>query len=356
MRRSVCAASIVLAAGAVASAQPANNDCSGAEAISGLSTFAFDTTLATTDGLDNALCNFFGQSGIGNDVWYCWTAAASGPVRLTTCNLTGVDTKIAIYDGCTCPEGSAILACGDDACALQTSVSWLAQAGHSYLVRIGNYPGATGGPGSFTVESAILLGPVVNPANGHSYYMLSPSTWEQGEAAALSLGGHLATVDDAAENEFLRASVLGFDLQDRRGWIGLNDVGNEGTFTWISGAPVGYTNWNGGEPNNTGGAGEAENYVEMFGSNGEWNDTINQPAFSTFPLIEVAGGAPTCYANCDNSSAVPFLNVNDFICFQSKFAAGDSYANCDNSTTAPVLNINDFICFQSKFAAGCSAP
>ena len=60
-----------------------------------------------------------------------------------------------------------------------------------------------------------------------------------------------------------------------------------------------------------------------------------------------------CYANCDNSTAAPILNVNDFICFQQKFAGGDSYANCDNSTAAPVLNVNDFICFQQKFASGC---
>jgi len=29
------------------------------------------------------------------------------------------------------------------------------------------------------------------------------------------------------------------------------------------------------------------------------------------------------------------------------------YANCDGSTTAPALTVNDFICFQSAFAAGC---
>ena len=73
-------------------------------------------------------------------------------------------------------------------------------------------------------------------------------------------------------------------------------------------------------------------------------------------FVPVGGTAPTCYANCDNSTATPFLNVNDFICFQLNYAAGASYANCDNSTTAPVLNVNDFICFQAKFAAGCSAP
>jgi hypothetical protein len=61
----------------------------------------------------------------------------------------------------------------------------------------------------------------------------------------------------------------------------------------------------------------------------------------------------TCYANCDGSTATPILNVNDFICFQERYAAGDSYANCDNSTTAPVLNINDFVCFMQKYGAGC---
>jgi hypothetical protein len=61
----------------------------------------------------------------------------------------------------------------------------------------------------------------------------------------------------------------------------------------------------------------------------------------------------SCYANCDGSHSTPILNVNDFVCFQALFAAGDPRANCDGSTTPPVLNVNDFICFQSRFAAGC---
>jgi predicted outer membrane repeat protein len=60
-----------------------------------------------------------------------------------------------------------------------------------------------------------------------------------------------------------------------------------------------------------------------------------------------------CYANCDNSTTAPVLNVLDFSCYLNKFAAGDSYANCDNSTVAPVLNVLDFSCFLNKFAAGC---
>jgi hypothetical protein len=60
-----------------------------------------------------------------------------------------------------------------------------------------------------------------------------------------------------------------------------------------------------------------------------------------------------CYANCDGSTAEPILNIADFTCFLTKFAAGDPYANCDGSTTAPTLNVADFTCFLTKFAAGC---
>jgi hypothetical protein len=81
-------------------------------------------------------------------------------------------------------------------------------------------------------------------------------------------------------------------------------------------------------------------YSPMVGF--RWDDLSLQPA----------GPAP-CYANCDSSTIPPILNVNDFICFQTKYAAGDPSANCDESTIQPVLNVNDFICFQTKYAAGC---
>ena len=61
----------------------------------------------------------------------------------------------------------------------------------------------------------------------------------------------------------------------------------------------------------------------------------------------------TCYANCDHSDVYPALNVNDFVCFINKFAAGDPYANCDGSTTPPILNANDFQRFLTAFSQGC---
>jgi hypothetical protein len=62
---------------------------------------------------------------------------------------------------------------------------------------------------------------------------------------------------------------------------------------------------------------------------------------------------PACYANCDGSTSAPVLNVADFTCFLTRFAAGDAWANCDGSTSPPALNVADFTCYLSTFAAGC---
>jgi hypothetical protein len=81
-------------------------------------------------------------------------------------------------------------------------------------------------------------------------------------------------------------------------------------------------------------------------------------SFSAVARVPVFCGSAGCqvacgYANCDASTTPPFLNVGDFSCFLSKYAAGDPYANCDGSTIAPVLNVADFTCFLQKYAAGC---
>ncbi|MFM9996580.1 MAG: C-type lectin domain-containing protein [Phycisphaerales bacterium] len=332
-----------LSISAAALAQPANDNCASAEALSGYGSFFFDNSAATTDGLPNALCLAFGSDQIDLDLWYCWTATASGPVAASTCGQTTVDTRIAVYNGCACLKGGGILACGDDQCGTQTRVSWTAVAGQTYLIRLGSYPGAVGGAGTFTIESGVLGGPIINPANGHEYYLLQPGSWTAAEAAAVSLAGHLATIDDAAENEWVRVELANFGAQDRRVWIGFNDVASEGTFVWTSGAPVAYTNWNGGEPNNTGGL---EHYVELFGSNGQWNDNTNLPAgLTVYGAVEVE--ASSCYPDCNESGS---LTVADFGCFQGKYVLGDLYADCNTSGT---LTVADFGCFQGKYVLGC---
>jgi len=67
-------------------------------------------------------------------------------------------------------------------------------------------------------------------------------------------------------------------------------------------------------------------------------------------IVQWVGCRGQCYANCDNSTASPRLNVNDFMCFLDAFARHEPYANC---TVDAIINAADFICFMNKFAAGC---
>jgi hypothetical protein len=121
--------------------------------------------------------------------------------------------------------------------------------------------------------SYIVWDSAVNPANGHSYYIYySPIvnewpylnvdhtndiTWHDAKAAALSMGGYLATITSQAEEIFLQSTsafagaVKGEGI---RAWIGLTDSNIEGEFSWVTGPEAGqllsYADWMSGEPNN----------------------------------------------------------------------------------------------------------
>ena len=155
--RAICANAALIAmfvTSGAAAGGGGSDDCANAEQIAGDGVFRFDNSTATTDGLPHAACLAFGQDQINNDVWFCWTASITGEVTVETCGLTAVDTKIAAYDGCTCPEGNGLLACNDDACSLQSRITFNAVKGQQYLLRIGTFPLASGGTGSFSIQTS----------------------------------------------------------------------------------------------------------------------------------------------------------------------------------------------------------
>ena len=57
--------------------------------------------------------------------------------------------------------------------------------------------------------------------------------------------------------------------QSTKFWIGINDLGTEGTFQYTTGGDLAYTNWANGEPNNANSDGE--DCVETY-SDATWND------------------------------------------------------------------------------------
>jgi hypothetical protein len=150
---------------------PANDLCANAMPIAGEGTFPFDNLGAATDGPAHATCTFFGQNQIANDVWYCWTATCDSGVQLETCGMTTVDTKIAVYDGCACPPGDAnLIACNEDDCDLQSRVRFETVAGQQYLIRIGNFAGPSGDPG--TGQFSLTCVPV--PSNDRCQNAVGP--------------------------------------------------------------------------------------------------------------------------------------------------------------------------------------
>jgi lectin-like protein len=142
-------------------------------------------------------------------------------------------------------------------------------------------------------RSQELAGPIQNPGNGHLYYLFAPTSWTAMEAQAGSLGGHLATIRNQAENDWVWSTFTALNGNNNL-FIGLTDTGQEGSFFWISGEPGMFRNWRANEPNNAGG----EDYVLMRAIDGQWNDVSGLmqygvveviPEPSTFALLVTAG-------------------------------------------------------------------
>ncbi len=121
------------------------------------------------------------------------------------------------------------------------------------------------------VTSSLAQTWFTNPANGHQYAELTPyQTWSDAEVEASSFGGHLATIRNSSENEWLRSTFFrpGFQFWDC--WIGLSEdqpwFQSQRTWSWASGEQLGYTHWGDGEPSSGG-----EHYVGLD-QNGWWRD------------------------------------------------------------------------------------
>lgn len=142
-------------------------------------------------------------------------------------------------------------------------------------------------------KAEIIVGPIVNPANAREYFLLTESSWQDAEAEAVALGGHLATINDSAEQDWVFSTFGSFGGVDRSLWIGLNDAASEGNFVWVSGEAVTYTNWLPGQPDDFGVG--RENYVHMLRTGngygvapGFWNDLASPN--SSYPVFDPISG------------------------------------------------------------------
>ena len=178
--------------------------------------------------------------------------------------------------------------------------------------------------GSISVYGDVLTPPVINPANGHFYSLLTANTWTASQAEAMALGGNLVTIDNAGENDWVFDTFSG---GERNLWIGLNDGDLNNVFAWADGSPVVYSNWDAGQPNLG-----TERWVFVAGSElghaltpRAWHDVENNAAAAFAWIGPVYGvveqtSPPFCSPHRARATAVVVngtvvgANITDFGC------------------------------------------
>ena len=98
---------------------------------------------------------------------------------------------------------------------------------------------------------------------------LNIRSWEEARDYCKSLGGHLAIINNAAENQFITDLIE--DTGYNRVFIGCYYDTNTRTWKWVDGEKLsnGYTRWSAGEPSDP----YNERYGQINQGNGFWNDS-----------------------------------------------------------------------------------
>jgi hypothetical protein len=110
---------------------------------------AFDSTDSTTA---QAITGCGANHTIYKSMYFTFTATATDTYTFSTCTGTGFDTRIAVMNDCDPING--VLACNDDACALQSSTSTALVQGQTVTVVVGGFAAAGGGVGNLSIAAA----------------------------------------------------------------------------------------------------------------------------------------------------------------------------------------------------------
>lgn len=133
------------------------DECAGAAPVfdginpgapNGLLAIGFNNNGATDSAGFSAPCG----SGGFNDVFFQYTSTIDGAVRVGTCHPGGFaattlsDSVLSVYEASACPNGGVpALVCNDDSCGYNSSLTFTALFGVTYLIRVASYsPGVTG--------------------------------------------------------------------------------------------------------------------------------------------------------------------------------------------------------------------
>ncbi|MDX2146452.1 MAG: lectin-like protein [Planctomycetota bacterium] len=182
-------------------------------------------------------------------------------------------------------------------------------------------------------------------------------TWAQADAQAQSLGGHLAVITSAAENDFVYSFVGGnqaFWASESNGnalgpWIGgVQPAGSPepgGGWSWVTGEPFAFSAWALGEPNNSNGG--IEDRLQFFGNavpaSNRWNDYPGGRNTVRGFIVEF----PRCLADFNADGTPDFFDYLDYVAAYDVETCGAD-VNVDG-----IVDFFDYLDFALAFDAGC---
>ena len=136
-------------------------------------------------------------------------------------------------------------------------------------------------------------------------------SWGNAYTTCVRAGLRLASVHSAAENALLVTAAAGNEV-----WIGGTDAASEGTWKWSpSGAPLSYTNWIGGEPNDWGG----QDCLQVY-SSGKWDDYFCS-AKKFHVCTTACGTSQPLQVSRSNTASTPSLLSDTPCCCSSRVSS-----------------------------------
>jgi hypothetical protein len=194
-----------------------------------------------------------------------------------------------------------------------------------------------------------------------AYVIVEGPTWEEAEANAVKLGGHLVTINDAAENDWIKQTFNSepFGGHNNDAWIGLRRQNISDSFSWADGSGIGYSNWYPGEPN---GSSQQGPYATKYGGMwlgaqsighsgpmfGFWNDYGNDLSSRGIAEIKLAPnntptGTPLLSGNFKAGQVItidktPIQDADNFTGYTPDYNYSFEVSNDNGNTWTPLTS------------------
>ena len=195
------------------------------------------------------------------------------------------------------------------------------------------------------IVSSNVSGKNIQEYKGNRYQLINENmTWTEAKTYCEKIGGHLATVTDESEQEFLTSLTIE-NGSNKNYWLGGYRDNSYSEWKWITGESFIYSNWDSGEPNYA-----FENYLHFYGDNsvskaGAWNnfsDISNGYAWtspiSNYFICEWEG-------NVQNSIG----KISEYTVFSSNQNEDLTLNGWKSNFTGGIYSGRNFVCNLSEF-------